>query len=76
VKRTLAAALIPASLASNGAATRTLRLALRFALLLAVAAAYAAVVAGSEQPLAMAVGLAPLAGIALEAVWRLFDTRR
>jgi hypothetical protein len=50
--------------------------AIRVAVALAVAAAYAAAVAGAASPAAAAVGLAPLAWIALEAAWHLFGPRR
>lgn len=49
--------------------------AVRMALVLAVAAAYVAAVRTSGDPAVMALGLAPLAWIALEACWRLFDPR-
>jgi len=48
----------------------------RFVLELGIAAAYAAAILGAEHPVAMAVGLAPLAWIALEAGWHLLDPRR
>jgi hypothetical protein len=47
----------------------------RLALLLGVVAAYVAAVRASEEPAVMALGLAPIAWIALEACWRLFDPR-
>lgn len=47
----------------------------RFALELGIAAAYAAAILGADNPLAMAVGLAPLAWIAVEAGWRLLGPR-
>jgi len=47
----------------------------RIAVVLAIAAAYAAAVRASEVPAVTALGLAPLAWIALEACWRLFDPR-
>ena len=49
--------------------------ALRLALELGIAAAYAAAVLGAEERLAMAVGLAPLAWLALEGGWRLLSPR-
>jgi hypothetical protein len=50
--------------------------AVRATLALGIAAAYAAVVLASEQPAAMALGLAPLAWIALEGCWRLCAPQR
>jgi hypothetical protein len=50
--------------------------AVRVTLVLAAAAAYAAAALLSEHSLAMAVGLAPLAWIAAESCWRLFDRER
>ena len=47
----------------------------RLALELGIAAAYAAAVLGAEERLAMAVGLAPLAWLALEGGWRLLSPR-
>jgi hypothetical protein len=49
--------------------------ALRLTLELGIAAAYAAAVLGAEERLAMAVGLAPLAWLALEGGWRLLSPR-
>ena len=48
----------------------------RLALELGIAAAYAAAVLGAEDRLAMAVGLVPLAWLALEAGWRLLGPQR
>ncbi len=45
----------------------------RLAAMTVTGAVYAAAVVESPQPLAMAVGLAPIAWIALEACWHLFD---
>jgi len=46
---------------------------LRTGLMAGIAATYVAVVFGHDQPLAFAVGLAPMALIALEGCWRLFE---
>lgn len=46
---------------------------LRSAVALAIALGYATAVLSDEQPAVMALGLAPLAGLALEACWRLLD---
>ena len=40
----------------------------------AIAAGYAAAALAHEESAAMAVGLAPIAWLALEGVWRLFGT--
>lgn len=48
----------------------------RATLVLGIAAAYAAAVFSHPQPATMALGLAPLAWIALEAGWCLFDRDR
>lgn len=50
--------------------------AVRATLVLGAAASYAAAALLSEHPLAMAVGLAPLALIAAESCWRLFERER
>jgi len=50
--------------------------AVRLAAAAVIVAAYAAAVAASAHPLALAVGLAPIAWIALEAAWRLFGAHR
>ena len=49
--------------------------ALRIGVLLGIAAAYAAAILDAEHPASMAVGLAPIAWIALEAGWHLFGPR-
>jgi hypothetical protein len=49
---------------------------LRIAFVLGIAAAFAAAVLGAERHAAMAVGLAPIAWLALEAAWRLLAPRR
>ena len=49
---------------------------LRIALVLGIAAAFAAAVLGAERHAALAIGLAPIAWIALEAAWRVFDAHR
>ena len=43
---------------------------------LGIVAAYVAAILAAEERVAMAVGLAPLAWIALEAGWRLLGPRR
>lgn len=48
----------------------------RATLVLGTAAAYAAAVLLSEHRLAMAIGLAPLAWVAAESCWHLFDRGR
>jgi len=50
--------------------------AVRVAVVLGVAAAYAAAVLTYEEPVTMALGMAPLAWIALEGGWRLLGPRR
>lgn len=47
----------------------------RITLMLAVAAGLAAPVFFHDEPAVMTVGLAPIAWLALEGCWRLFDIR-
>jgi hypothetical protein len=48
---------------------------LRYAATAAVALLFLGMAASASDPLVMGVGLLPLAWIAVEAVWRLFDER-
>lgn len=50
-----------------------MRLLLRAVVVAAIAGLYAATILTAEQPAVVALGFAPLAWLALEAGWRLFD---
>jgi hypothetical protein len=50
--------------------------AVRLATSAGIAVAYAAAVLASAHPVALAVGLAPIVWIAVEAAWRLFEAPR
>jgi len=45
----------------------------RIVLLVAIAAGFAAAILSHEEPGVMTLGLAPLAWLALEGIWRLLD---
>lgn len=68
--------IVAAALAGSGWA-RSARIAMRLLpraiVVAAIAGLYAAAVFTDEQPAVVAVGFAPLAWLALEAGWRLFD---
>ncbi|HEX5094177.1 MAG TPA: hypothetical protein VFV84_15955 [Burkholderiales bacterium] len=48
----------------------------RLALVACIAAAFAAAALASEHHVAMAIGLLPIAWLAMEAAWRLFGAPR